>query len=647
MTLFRQLLLGVSLLFLFLLAGVEAIYLSNARTQLQQQLGAQAQDAATTLALRLASPGAIDDPVLVETMMSPLFDRGYFREILVVSVEGKVVARKTLPPGGGEVPEWFVTLFPIDPPGAQSLVSAGWRELGRVIVVSQPHFTYLQLWRTGGQTIAWLLLGYVLAVAAAIAFLTMLLRPLREIERAAVAIGERDLVTIAARPRARELARVVQAINQMSGRIHRVMAEEAARGETYRRDAFIDPLTTLSNRRGFEQQMQLLTQSRSDVYSGALALVEIREFGEFNARVGYRRGDEVLAKLAAALAAACDGRTAVCSRLGGAGFSFAAVNLGRDELDGLVEAACTRLEQVIAGEGLEAELHFHCGATYWEGPLPKVPALLAAADAAVATARGAGENAREIESFDQALSLGSQDWRDLIVGCIEGDRIALFAQEAFGIADRKPLHVEVTARLFRPGEEPIPASHFLPMAVRHGLVGQLDCRVFEKLLDHCARTADTGRIAFNVAAWTIADAQSSRSLLGLLETHAALARRVTFEMTEFGAMLDLDLTRRFGNEVRHRGAQFALDNFGMRQDTLKLVNALRPEYIKLSAGYSREIADSLDCRFLVSSLVRITRPLGIDILAQAVENDSLLPLFAELGIAGYQGYVVSKPVRIA
>ena len=114
MTLYRQLFIGISLLFFVLLAGVQAIYLANSRSQLQAQLSSQAQDTATALALRLAVLGSLSDQLLVETTVNPVFDRGYFREISVVSVDGRVVVRKVLPPAQGDVPAWFTALLPIE-----------------------------------------------------------------------------------------------------------------------------------------------------------------------------------------------------------------------------------------------------------------------------------------------------------------------------------------------------------------------------------------------------------------------------------------------------------------------------------------------------------------------------------------------------
>jgi len=648
MTLFRQLIVGVSVLFFALLAGVEAIYLVNARVQLQEQLGSQAQDAATSLALRLATLGNLEDRALIETLLNPVFDRGYFQEIRVLSADGETVMRKVLSPAQGAVPEWFTRLFPIGAPGAQSLVSSGWRELGRIVVVSQPHFAYAQLWNAGLQTIAWLLIVYVAAIAAVSAFLAMLLRPLREIEHAAIAIGERNFRRIDFAPRARELARVVGAMNDMSGRIRQMIEEESARAEALRREAFVDPVTSLYNRRGFRRQLQSLIKSKGDVYSGALALVEIGNFGDFNAAVGYQRGDEVLASLAGALARACEGHAAVFGRLGGASFSFAAINIGSAELQNLVAGVCRQLGVALAEQGAEARLHYHCGATRYDGTLPEFSALMSSADQALLRAREKGDNRHEIEVFDPALAEGSHAWRTRIEQALDQGRFALFAQNALNLPGRTAAHSEVTVRMLAEQGEPIPAAQFLPMAARHGLVARLDCVVVEKLLDYLSRAAAAlPMMALNISARTIADPQAVGRILGLLDARKNIAGRLVFEMTEFGAMQEWALTQRFSAEVRRRGARFALDNFGMLQESLMMVNALRPHYIKLSSGYSRELAGNADCRFLVASIIKIARALDIAIFAQAVEDEALVPLLLELGFSGYQGYATEMPVRIA
>jgi diguanylate cyclase (GGDEF)-like protein len=647
MTLHRQLLIGVSLLFFVLLAGVEAIYLANSRAQLQEQLGSQAQDAATTLALRLAILNDLSDEVLIETTLNPVFDRGYFREISVVSADGRMLVRKVLPAAQGDAPAWFTRLLPLQAPGAQSLVSSGWRQLGRVIVQTQPNFAYQQLWHAGVEMVALLLAVYAIVVATTTAFLERLLRPLREIERVAVAIGGRDFQTIGFVPRARELASVVAAMNGMSAKIKQIIAEESARAEALRREAYIDPVTSLYNRRGFERQLQSLQQSTGDVFSGALALVELQKFGDFNVRVGYQRADELLALVARSLVAACEGQAVVCGRLGGAGFAFAAINTGAEELRSLVARVCDRIGLLLSEQGLQAELHFHCGVTRHEGVLPEFSLLLASADLAVERARAQGDNTYDIETFDQTAPGGSLAWRGLIERAIEQDRIVLYGQPVLELPGRTPAHTEITVRMLRDEGEPLTAAQFLPMAARHGLIGRIDCRVLEKLLDYLARDATARNFALNISARTIADPVALRRLFALLDARPGLAGRLTFEITEFAAMHELAAAQRFSDELRRRGARLALDNFGLHQDSLMVVHALRPAYIKLSPGYTGELRSNADSRFLVASLVRIARSLDIRIYAQSVEDESLLPILAELQVSGYQGYAIARPERIA
>ena len=304
MTLFRQLFFGASLLFLLVLAGVEAIYLSNARLYLQQQLESHSQDSATSLSLWLATVKPFEDRALIETVVNTAFERGYYQSIRVVSTSGETLAEKELPPAQGEVPVWFTRLFPLHPPSAEALISAGWRQLGRVLVTSHPNFAYLQLWHTGVQTLALLLLVYALTLIALRVFLATLLRPLSAIERAATAIGERDFSAITLKPKARELARVVAAMNSLSAKIRFVIESESARAQTLQREAYRDPVTGLLNRRGLEHDLAGLLHAERDVFSGVFVLLELERFKEYNLHRGYQRADELLALVAQAITGA-------------------------------------------------------------------------------------------------------------------------------------------------------------------------------------------------------------------------------------------------------------------------------------------------------------------------------------------------------
>jgi diguanylate cyclase (GGDEF)-like protein len=650
MTLFRQLFFGASLLFLLVLAGVEAIYLSNARLYVQQQLESHAQDAATSLSLWLATIKPFEDRALIETAVKTSFDRGYYQSIRVVSLSGETLAQKELPPAQGEVPAWFTRLFPLRAPSAEALISAGWKQLGRVLVTSHPNFAYLQLWHTGAQTLVLLLLAYALALLALRAFLSTILRPLSAVEDAANAIGERNFGTIALAPKARELKRVVAAMNSLSAKIRRIIEDESARAESMQRAAYSDPVTGLLNRRGLEHELQSLLRAERDVYSGVFVLLELERFKEYNLSRGYQRADELLALIGQIISGACAGHTAVCSRFGGASYTVAALNIDAGAARTLTAAISSGVEAALAEQALAAEVEFHCGAAHFDAGAPPLSELLAAADLALTRAQEKGPNTFDLVALAELdqRARGSLAWRAQIEEAIDTDKLALYTQRVVGLPARTLLQEEVVTRILDGGSNPVPAAQFLPMAARHSLMPRLDQRALQMLIariDAGAKLAPV--IAVNISAQTVADAAARRGLIALLESRRDIAARLVLEMTEFGVIQAPALSLAFAADVRRLGAQFAIDNFNLHSESLKRLRELLPHYIKLAPVYTKELRQNQDSRYIVSSLIRIAQPLEISIIAQAVEAESLILLLEEMGFAGYQGYANGRPAPIA
>jgi len=643
MTLYRQLIAGISLTVLIVLAGVQAIYLRNAHTYLQQQLQSHAQDAATALGLSLPAALAAGDLVLAETIVSASFDRGHYSAIELRSAAGEVLLRKQLEPGLGEVPGWFARLFPLRAPTRESLMSSGWRQLGRVIVTSHPVFAYRQLWATTLESLGWMAIIYVLALLGMHRFLRGILQPLAEIEQVAAAIGNRDFRTIAARPRARELQSVVTTINRLSATVKRAIEEESTRAERLREELYRDALTGLFNRQGFEQQAAALLAVEREVLSGALALLEFNDFARFNKDRGFAQGDELLVLGARAVVMTCQNRQAVASRWAGGTFALVVSGVTIAETSQIAASLSSNLESILREQGLSDQVTFNCGIAHFDGGAPPLKALLGRADMALAGAHGRAANAYALAepAAEDGKDIGSLAWRNLLEATLDSGRVTLYAQAAFSIATRAPLHREVMARLLDEEGTVLSAARFLPMASRHGLMPRLDSVVLERIVERLKRRPEGIPMAVNLSAHAIRDEAFLAKLRTLLGPDRQLAGSLVFELTEFGVLQDLEATVRFAALVRRLGSGFAVDQFGMHRDSFRYLQRLLPDYIKLAAA--RDLGSSAENRFYVESIVRIARSLEIDVMAQAVEDESLLPLLAGLGFSGFQGYAGEAP----
>ncbi|HWI15979.1 MAG TPA: EAL domain-containing protein, partial [Burkholderiales bacterium] len=310
----------------------------------------------------------------------------------------------------------------------------------------------------------------------------------------------------------------------------------------------------------------------------------------------------------------------------------------------------SRVSSCLATEFPSEGIEFRCGAVHSDAGTPDLSALLAAADLALARAKGHESGAFALDFWNDAhaAALGSTAWRSLIEKALESDRYALYAQPVVELPGRTLLHTEVFARQMEDRGKALAAATFMPMVARHGLLPRFDVAIAEKLLATLDDSlSGKGRVAINVAAQTVADAHAVEHLENLLRAHPGVASRLVFEMTEFGAASSPQATLSFAARMRALGAACALDNFNMTRAGLALLPRLLPDYVKLAAEFTRGMRSSDETEFLVTSLSRIAAPLEIQLIAQAVEDEATLERLQALGVSGCQGHVSGVPAPLA
>ncbi len=649
MTLFQRIFIVVSLLFALLLASLEASYVRASRHYLQEQLTSHAQDVATSLGLVLPLSMQNNDRVRLETTVDAVFERGYYRAIRVLSPDGHTLLLRQLPPAPPSVPGWFARLVPLTAPSAQSLISAGWRQLGRVVVTSSPDFAYLQLWHTTRAATALLALFYLIALVLLGALLRTVLRPLRDIEAVAADIGERRFTTVQRIPAARELRRVVQAINSLSGKIREAIGLEIATAERYRVEAYRDALTGFDNRRSFNHQLENSLHTHGG-QSAVLYLVQLEGLDALNAAQGFAAGDALVRALADALRTLDPGAQPLRARLGGSTFALLGWGVGPDAAQQFGQRLDQAVAAVVAHSGA-GDVSHGIGAVYVPHSAGGVSALLGEADAGVRQALAqTGAHRLVLVQHDPGAidAQGATAWKAFIGGALSGGDIALWQQTVFLFAQPpRVLQCELTGSLLDATGEPVPAARFIPMALRFGLMPALDRAFLDAIFQHfTAHPGDGGQLAVNLSMQSIHDAALLEHLLEMLRAHPELARRLVFEVPEFGLAHDLARAAASVERLRAAGAGFAVDNFGFHPAAFQYLQQLRPSYIKLAASYLQDLETDPGNQFFIASVVRVARPLDILTLACGVESEARLVLLRNLGVSGYQGYAGARPLRV-
>lgn len=647
MRLRSQLFIAISLVFLLIFVGLMYVSVSATKGYLEEQLSSHAQDAANALAHSLAESLGKSDVSLAKTQVSTIFDRGYYQSILVLSATGSLILEKSLPAKIENVPQWFSNYLPLDPAGGEAFVSAGWRQLGKVIVKSQPTFAYQHLWRTSIELLVWLAVIYAGSLALMQLLLHFILQPLRLIEQSALAVQRKHFEQIATLPRPPELARVVKAMNDMSRRVSELLDAETAKAEDLRRQAHDDEMTGLANRRGFELRLNELLDGDLQFSLAAVIVVELDDIRSFATSHGF---GECIALMQLVTRAAQDviggQHAAIFSRSNEFSFSFVVVDLSIERMEEMAAELRLRLIHDIERGPAAGQVSFSMGVAYFHKD-DKRSDIFARADLAVESSRQAGRNGLVVlaDKYTETSSLGSFGWRMLIENALAENRWMLAAQPVVTLSEPKSLiHGEVLARLIDTQGQLVPASEFLPMAARHRLMPDIDRALVSLALAHLERKDDKNEnMAINLSPQSIADQEFVAWLVEKLSALKAVGRRLSIELSEFGVLRNTEAAERVREITRRHGVKFGIDHFGLDPQALKLMRQLTPDYVKLTGRLISDMTLEDKAGEMLLVIVKLAHSLDVTVIAQNVETEAQITALVAAKVDGGQGYYFGKP----
>ncbi len=645
MTLYRQLVVLLTLMYALVFAGTFMITVDNTRQYLVAQLQSHAQDTATSLGLSLSSPSVAGDVLLMKSMVDALFDRGEYRRILVENLNGEALIDRALDVKVYGVPDWFVGWMSLETPEASSKLMTGWRQAGLVRVRSHPGRAYDQLWKNAVETSRWSLGALLAAVVISGLALRVLLRSLRDVEIQALAIADQEFPRIANIPRTRELKRVVLAMNRMTEKISGLLADSHAQMDRLRGAAYGDAITGLGNEAAFNRELERLVTDREQHAYGIVALLRMRGLDEANHADSYALGDALLKAAAEPLREVTEAHQGVAARIGGALFALLIPDVPRSDVGNIIKPLISELSEVRVGELDAAGLNM--GFAYYGGG-QSAKALRERAETALNNAEREGVNTWHMyEATETAAGRDlshEQRWRSVFENVIAQRAVVLAAQPVKTPDLGNVLHEEIFARI-RPGEgDLVSAGVFFPMATRVGLAMALDKTIIEVAVEAATRgPSSETNYALNLSRASVQSPEFIDWLVDLLERHDELCARFSFEVAEGLVAAKPDEVLELARAIRSTGAEFGVDHGGARDLALDYLKRLKADYIKIDGSMVTGLEHDQERQAYLRSLLATARGLDIKTFALHIESEDTLDAARQLGFDGLQGYHVGRP----
>ena len=638
MSMYRQLWLAIMVSTLLALAGSMLASMFSARSYLESQLAIKNTDNATALALSLSQSNP--DPVMVELVVTSLFDRGHYEMIRVTDPSGATLVERIASDNEWDAPHWFVRLLPIKAEAGRAQISNGWKQFGTVTLVSHSRFAYGALWKS----------AYEMALALAIAGLvggylgSLVLRrlkgPLDAVIEQAKAITLRRFVTID-EPKVPELRQLAVAMNATVGRLKSMFDEEADRLDAVRREANCDALTGLANRSYFMARLRE-TVAADDSSGGAVFIARLANLATVNQTLGRDATDELLRAYGEALAeVARKYPEGLAARLNGADFALLVPALASPQetahqlLQSLVQVASAYLPEYPStwlGCG-----HFPRGV--------ETAAILAQVDAALAAVEAEGRNGMclvDMRQGDEAPR-SSEEWSNIIRRALEQRWVRLVSFPVASL-DGGLIHRECPLRLmFDPSGEWQPAGRFLPVAERLRLTPQLDLAAVALGLDELEAKPALPGLAINLSASSLELTEFRTELRQLLKRRSGTSR-LWLEVAESGVLAHFAAFRELCSELRDVGCKLGVEHFGRQFSEIGRLHDLGLDYLKVDGSFIRGLDQNIGNQTFLKGLSTIAHGIGLQVIAEGVTSAAELQALGLLGFDGATGPAVQDHV---
>ena len=412
-----------------------------------------------------------------------------------------------------------------------------------------------------------------------------------------------------------------------------------------RRLSETDDLTGLLNRRALMSELQRRHDEGEPV---AMALLDLDAFKEINDSLGHPAGDQVLVETGARLKG-LGPPVEVVARLGGDEFAVLLRPSAPLELLGSAAEVVGHVTRPMVVDGVDLGVRASVGlATAPAGGVRAEPAeLVRRADVAMYRAKGsrasvvAWEPHHDVWTRDR-LRLGEQ-----LRHALDNGELVLDYQPQVDAVTGRVVAVEALVRWEHPDDGRLPPAVFLPTARSAGLMGRLTENVLAQALADLRTWLDAGldlRVSVNCAPpELLGDAFVDHLLLGLRAAEVA-PDRLVLEVTEDTFMHEPESARHRLVALHRAGVHLSIDDYGSGFSSLAYVRDLPIHQVKLDRAFISTVAVDATDRTIVDATARMAGALGLELVAEGVEDAESVHVLRELGVDVLQGYHVARPM---
>lgn len=230
---------------------------------------------------------------------------------------------------------------------------------------------------------------------------------------------------------------------------------------------------------------------------------------------------------------------------------------------------------------------------------------------------------------------------------IEQGRLALAYQPKLSLATGQIVDAEALIRWSDADGHSLPPDKFIPLAEATGVIHEVTNFALQAAVSDLRRWTRVGltvRVAVNVSALDLAASDFAAKVLGILRDAGVPPEQLALEVTESALIRSASDVAETLSVLRESGIRLSVDDYGTGQSTLSYLKHLPVHELKIDKTFVTSLAHDENDRIMVRSTIELAHELGLEVVAEGIEDGKTLDILRELGCDYAQGYFIGRPV---
>jgi diguanylate cyclase (GGDEF)-like protein len=405
-----------------------------------------------------------------------------------------------------------------------------------------------------------------------------------------------------------------------------------------------DPLTDLPNRRLFTEKLDdALLRTTSEGCRTAVMMLDLDGFKAINDTHGHAAGDQTLVEVGERMSKIVRADT-LLARVGGDEFAIVLPNIASlDDPAGIARRIVGAISEPFIAGNATTTLGVSIGIAVAPDDGTQHDELVRRADLALYRAKAEGRSAvRFFEpDMDAHVEQRMRIERELR-NALAAKTIVPHYQPLVSIVETRIIGFEALARWESAELGVIPPAVFIPIAEECGLVGELGDQLLRRAcMDAAAWPADV-KLAFNISPVQLRNEALGLRILAILGDTGFDPHRLEIEITESALVNNLAIAQRVIDQLRQAGIRIALDDFGTGYATLRQLQTLHLDKIKIDRSFVDRVIDDNESMVIVRAILGLASGLGLATTAEGIEDAEQLAYLKANGCTEGQGYLFGK-----